>query len=133
MGKLLQEIIGAETSQDNVFDVSNTGEDPQPLVLVALATTLERLVLRNETSSTNTSSHPKLTAFHGFRPPSISIAKYLERIHKYSKCSSSCFLVGFIYIDHLVHKQPDVPITSLNVHRLLITNIMVAAKFLDDV
>ena len=133
MGNLLQENISIAAPQDNVMNASNVGKDPPPRMLLALATTLERLVSRNETFTTHVSGHRKLTIFHGFRPPNISILKYLERIHKYSNCSPSCFLVGFIYIDHLVHKQPDVPITSLNIHRLLITGIMVATKLLDDV
>lgn len=36
-------------------------------------------------------------------------------------------------MDRLVHQQPDQPITSMNVHRLLVTSIMIAAKVVDDV
>ncbi|KAL5794019.1 hypothetical protein ACOSP7_002613 [Xanthoceras sorbifolium] len=53
-----------------------------------------------------------LNAFHGVRAPSISIPKYLERIYKYTNCSPSCFVVGYVYIDRLSHRHPD----SLVVH-----------------
>lgn len=73
-----------------------------------------------------------LNAFHGVRAPSISIPKYLERIYKYTNCSPSCFVVGYVYIDRLTHMHPDSLVLSLNVHRLLVTSVMVASKMLDD-
>ena len=92
---------------------------------------LERL---NGTSGlTATRTGKSLNAFHGVRAPSISIAKYLERLYKYSSCSPSCFVVGYVYIDRLLHKYPDSLLVSINVHRLLVTSIMVASKMLDDV
>lgn len=74
-----------------------------------------------------------LNAFHGIRAPNISIANYLERIYKYTNCSPSCFVVGFVYIDRLSHKHPDSLVSSLNVHRLLVTSVLVASKMMDDV
>ena len=128
-----EEEEAAESSSDKEKD-NETGVDKEvPRVLLAVAATLERLVSRNEKCLKDLSSHRKLTIYHGLRPPNISIRRYLERINKYSSCSPSCFVVGFIYIDHLVHKRPNVPVISLNVHRLLITSIMVATKLLDDV
>ncbi|CAI5486483.1 unnamed protein product [Closterium sp. Naga37s-1] len=44
----------------------------------------------------------------------------------------ACFVVAYAYIDRILQEHDDMVITSLNVHRLLITCIMVAAKFLDD-
>lgn len=132
MGKL-QEGLEVQSAEETDAGVSESTEKESPRVLLALSATLERLVQRNEKCLKDLSEHRKLTIYHGLRPPNISILKYLERIHKYSNCSPSCFVVGFIFIDHLVHKQPDVPLISLNIHRLLITSTMVATKLLDDV
>ncbi|CAM6105756.1 unnamed protein product [Calypogeia fissa] len=107
----------------------------RPRVLSVLASLLDRVVVRNERQAlalSRTLSPQKLTVFHGLRAPTISIEKYLERIFKYANCSPSCFVVAYAYIDRFIHQQPGIPITSLNVHRLLITSVMVAAKFLDD-
>ncbi|CAN6918901.1 unnamed protein product [Brassica oleracea var. botrytis] len=46
-----------------------------------------------------------LEPFYGLRAPIISIAKYLERIYKYTKCSPACFVVGYAYIGRLAHKH----------------------------
>ncbi|KAG0553920.1 hypothetical protein KC19_12G049700 [Ceratodon purpureus] len=115
-------------------DSSVTSEREAPKVLHVLAAVLDRLVARNEQFANAPSQQgKKLTIFHGLRAPSISIAKYLERIFKYTSCSPSCFVVGYVFLDRLIHRQPDLLVTSLNVHRLLVTSVMVATKMLDDV
>ncbi|XP_012437542.1 cyclin-U4-1 [Gossypium raimondii] len=75
----------------------------------------------------------KVSVFHGLTRPTISIQSYLDRIYKYANCSPSCFIVAYIYLDRFAQKQPTLPINSFNVHRLLITSVMVAAKFMDDI
>ncbi|GLT51540.1 hypothetical protein SLA2020_249430 [Shorea laevis] len=78
--------------------------------------------------------HPqKISVFHGLTRPTISIQGYLERIFKYANCSPSCFIVAYVYLDRFAQMQPSLPINSFNVHRLLITSVMVAAKFMDDI
>ncbi|KAL8045415.1 hypothetical protein ABFX02_08G112700 [Erythranthe guttata] len=105
-----------------------------PRVLTILSYVLEKLVSRNDRLSNGGGSAGNiLTAFHGVRSPAISLEKYLERIYKYTNCSPACFVVGFVYIDRLVHKYPDSLVVSLNVHRLVVTSVMVASKILDDV
>lgn len=103
-----------------------------PRVLTILSFVLEKLVSRNDQFSQG-GGGKSLRAFHGVRSPAISLDKYLERIYKYTSCSPSCFVVGFVYIDRLVHKYPDSLVVSLNVHRLVVTSVMVSSKILDDV
>ncbi|XP_051115339.1 cyclin-U1-1 [Andrographis paniculata] len=109
-------------------------EVDQPRVLSVVSEVLEKLVARNDQLSggAGKSPRPPLNAFQGVRAPAISLGKYAERIYKYTSCSPSCFVVGFVYIDRLVHKHPDSLVVSLNVHRLLVTSVMVASKMLDD-
>jgi len=73
-----------------------------------------------------------VTRFHALRAPQITIKFYLERIAKYSNCSEECFILALIYIDRLIQKNGTFLVNSLNVHRLLITSIMVGVKFFDD-
>lgn len=119
----------------DIEDDSNASSEREvPKVLSVLAAVLDRLVARNEQfANTPSQQGKKLTIFHGLRAPSISIAKYLERIFKYTSCSPSCFVVGYVFLDRLIHRQPDLLVTSLNLHRLLVTSVMVATKTLDDV
>ena len=55
----------------------------------------------------------------------------MRRIHKYASCSNECFILALIYIDRLIQRNNFV-LTELNVHRVVITAILLAAKFFDD-
>lgn len=102
-----------------------------PKVLSLLSSVLERCVEKNETLIKNTQSKDIVTVFHGLRAPTLTIKEYIDRIFKYSHCSPSCFVVAQIYMDRFI-EGGNVILTSLSVHRLLITSIMLAAKFIDD-
>lgn len=116
---------------------SSEGEDgSSPLILSVLASLLERIVARNErllfSSGIKKFSREDLCVFSASQIPAMSIQRYLERIFKYAHCSLSVFVVAYAYIDRLMLNHPGFRLTSLNVHRLLITSVMVATKFLDD-
>lgn len=111
---------------------SQLGTCESPRILSVLSSLLERIVLRNERAANSSTCRKKVTIFHGLRAPSISIHSYIMRVFKYARCSPSCFVLAYAYIDKLTHQLFGAPITCLNVHRLVITGVMVAAKFLDD-
>lgn len=102
-----------------------------PRVLSLLSSLLERSIQKNEMLMETTQVEEVLTIFHGSRAPSLGIRQYIDRIFKYSCCSPSCFVVAQIYVDRFI-QHTNVHLTSLSVHRLLITSVMVAAKFIDD-
>uniref|UniRef100_A0A5B6YWJ3 Putative cyclin-P3-1 isoform X1 n=1 Tax=Davidia involucrata TaxID=16924 RepID=A0A5B6YWJ3_DAVIN len=102
-----------------------------PRVLSLLSSLLERSVQKNEMLLETRQIKDVVTIFHGSRAPSLGIRQYIDRIFKYSCCSPSCFIVAQIYVDRFIQRT-NVHLTPLNVHRLLITSVMVAAKFIDD-
>ncbi|XP_057979727.1 cyclin-U4-1-like [Malania oleifera] len=106
-----------------------------PAVMPNLITSMSSLLQRvADSNDLNRQLFPqKISVFHSLTRPTISIQSYLERIFKYANCSPSCFLVAYVYLDRFSRHHPSLPINSLNVHRLLITSVMVAAKFLDDI
>ncbi|KAL7230411.1 hypothetical protein ACSBR2_008821 [Camellia fascicularis] len=57
----------------------------------------------------------------------------LRRVTRVNDERSSCFVVAYIYLDRFVHSQPLLPINSFDVHRLLITSVLVSVKFMDDI
>ncbi|KAG6402972.1 hypothetical protein SASPL_135187 [Salvia splendens] len=103
----------------------------KPQILSLLSTLLERSVLKNERRLETLQTKDFITIFHGLRAPSLSIQQYIDRIFKYSCCSSSCFVVAYIYMDRFIEQTKSL-LTSLNIHRLTITSVMLAAKFMDD-
>lgn len=113
------------------FNVEAQGSTPRQL-LVLLSSALERSTRKNERSLEMSRRKDGVTIFHSSRPPGLSIRQYLERIFKYSPCSPSCFVAAQIYIDRFTQRTQS-RLTLLNVHRLLITSVMVAAKFMENV
>ncbi|KAJ6736104.1 CYCLIN [Salix viminalis] len=102
-----------------------------PRVLRLVSSLLDKSVQKNEMLLETTQIKDVVTIFHGLRPPTVSIRDYIDRIFKYAACSPSCFVVAHIYMDRFL-QQTDIRLTALNVHRLLITSVMIAAKFVDD-
>jgi hypothetical protein len=72
-----------------------------------------------------------ITKFHSIAKPDIPIFEYISRLRRYSSCSDTCFIAAVIYLD-LAQQLSGIFVDSLNVHRLLVTCVMVASKFLDD-
>lgn len=109
-----------------------------PKVVSILSALLERVSERNDaapsTSPTSTAMVPRAaaSAFQGLTKPAISVRDYLERIFRFAGCSPSCYVVAYIYLDRYLLKHPTVTIDSLNVHRFLITSVLTAVKFVDD-
>jgi hypothetical protein len=136
-------------------------QSAEGLALVqVLATVLDRLVGANILLAR--SDPGQVTKFHAMKPPGISILQYLERyvklavtaslfglasppaflkifhpflapfrIHKYASCSNECFILALIYIDRLIQSN-NFLLTELNAHRVVITAVLLAAKFFDD-
>jgi hypothetical protein len=98
-------------------------------IVPVLGCVLNQLCDRNDHLPDNTNG---LSKFHALRPPAISIKDYLLRIAKYAACSGECFVLALVYIDRIIQSNPTFVVNSLNIHRLLITSVMLAAKFFDD-
>eukprot|EP01064_Diplonema_japonicum_P030349 TRINITY_DN5155_c0_g3_i3.p2 TRINITY_DN5155_c0_g3~~TRINITY_DN5155_c0_g3_i3.p2 ORF type:complete len:177 (+),score=26.62 TRINITY_DN5155_c0_g3_i3:84-614(+) len=72
------------------------------------------------------------SVYDGAKMPSIALEDYLNRWVRYSFCSKETFVLAVVYIDRLSHAT-NVVITSLNVHRLVLTSLVLAAKARDDI
>ncbi|KAJ0042921.1 hypothetical protein Pint_18002 [Pistacia integerrima] len=116
------------TLQANLEDQADS---VMPKVISILSSLLQRVAESNDFS--RRLQPQKISVFHGLTRPTISLQSYLERIFKYANCSPSCFVVSYVYLDRFAQKQPSLPINSFNVHRLLITSVLVSAKFMDDI
>ncbi|KAL8819427.1 MAG: hypothetical protein Q9223_002139 [Gallowayella weberi] len=74
----------------------------------------------------------RLTRFHSRAPPGISIKDYLQRLTTHATLSPPILLSMVYYIDRLCALYPAFTISSLTVHRFLITSATVASKGLSD-
>ncbi|KAL5718365.1 Cyclin-U2-1 [Ranunculus cassubicifolius] len=108
-------------------------EANMPSVISVLASLLERTISRNERISRKcTSKDVRIRAFESNETLDMTTQSFLERIYRYVRVAPPIYVVAYIYIDRLCQIHPEFRITTLNVHRLLITTIMVASKFVED-
>ncbi|PIA35638.1 hypothetical protein AQUCO_03500176v1 [Aquilegia coerulea] len=107
-----------------------------PSVISVLASLLERTMARNERITrkcTQTlSKDARIRAFECHETLDMTTQAFLERIYRYVRVAPPIYVVAYIYIDRLCQINPEFRITTFNVHRLLITTIMVASKFVED-
>ncbi|CAH9073916.1 unnamed protein product [Cuscuta europaea] len=129
------EMLAPETYSLNYLRLglkgSGKGKSRKPQVLSIISMLLESSVKKNEKCMKSIADKNPVTVFHGSRAPALSIQQYVDRIFKYACCSPSCFVVAHIYMEKFIQCTSS-SLTSINVHRLLITSVMVAAKFIDD-
>ncbi len=81
----------------------------------------------------NVGSTGNLTVFHAVREPNVSIQDYLFRIARYFLCSPECFVMALVYVDRIMKRHSDFIVCKLNIHRLIVTSMMLSVKFFDDV
>ncbi|KNE58734.1 hypothetical protein AMAG_04288 [Allomyces macrogynus ATCC 38327] len=74
-----------------------------------------------------------ISRFHTRALPPISVHAYLVRVLKYAPCPSLVFVAVLVYLDRMARARVPFIVCSSNVHRLLITAVMVATKFHSDV
>lgn len=72
------------------------------------------------------------TRFHVKTIPSIPIAAYIKRIAWFTECSNQCFVLALEYIHRLARYRPEFEVNRHSLHQLIITAVMVAAKYFDD-
>eukprot|EP00744_Colponema_vietnamica_P001029 GILI01001759.1.p1 GENE.GILI01001759.1~~GILI01001759.1.p1 ORF type:complete len:222 (-),score=39.15 GILI01001759.1:177-842(-) len=104
-------------------------QDEIKQIVTPLACVLSQLVARTDQIPVH--AH-QVTKFHALSAPGISIKDYLTRMAKYAGCSTECFVFALVYLDRIAKRHPNFIVNSLNVHRLLITSVMLAAKSWDD-
>ena len=90
---------------------------------------LEMLSIPNEN---NPESQKILGEFNAEKVPGITVIDYIERLKKYSRCSNSSIVIALIYINRVLGKWPGTVLHKLNIHRLIISSLLVAIKVNED-
>ncbi|KAJ2827511.1 cyclin-like protein interacting with PHO85 [Coemansia sp. 'formosensis'] len=77
-----------------------------------------------------------ITPFHSRAVPAISVHDYLERVAKFVCLENDSLIAVLVYLDRVTRAQihrPALAPSPFNIHRLLITAIVVAHKFNSDI
>ncbi|CAL5020576.1 unnamed protein product [Urochloa decumbens] len=117
---------------------SDVAED-MPRVVSALAGILERVAERNDAATAaaelSAVAPAPASAFRATTKPGISVRAYMARIARFAGCSPACYVVAYVYLDRLLRRgrRLALAVDSYSVHRLLITAVLAAVKFMDDI
>ncbi|BAF15373.1 cyclin-P4-1-like [Oryza sativa Japonica Group] len=111
-----------------------------PRVVGVLAALLERVTERNDAAAAElelaVAGAPAASAFRATTKPDITVRAYMARIARFAGCSPACYVVAYIYLDRLLRRRRRAcafSVDSYSVHRLLITAVLAAVKFMDDI
>jgi hypothetical protein len=126
------------TTKQNVrFDLANF---PVAETIKMLTCLLEKITKANDSLIKHedlNSTSSIYTCFQSHIKPSIDIQSYLTRILKYCPCANECFLSLLVYFDRMSIQQKScskqLRIDSYNIHRLIISSIMISSKFFSDI
>ncbi|XP_050236117.1 cyclin-U2-1 [Mercurialis annua] len=130
--------ISPRKLRSDLYSYSYQNDSNTPLVISVLASLIERTMARNQriakncSSALNLSTDSKTRVFDCYETPDMTIQSYLERIFRYTRAGPSVYVVSYVYIDRFCQANPGFRINSRNVHRLLITTIMLASKYVED-
>jgi Cyclin len=70
--------------------------------------------------------------FFSKQAPPVPLEEYLLRVHRYCPLSTAVYLAASSYIDKVAVIDRVMPVTKLNVHRLLLAGLRVASKAIED-
>lgn len=56
----------------------------------------------------------------------------MARLVQYANCSTAAFVTMLIYVDRLQTLCPELLLSDMNCHRIIITALVAAIKYLDD-
>lgn len=73
-----------------------------------------------------------VSVFFSVTKPDIQTDLYIRRLVRYAQCSRSAFIIGLVYLKRLETNDSKLILSPYNMHRLLITSLMLAAKIVDD-
>ncbi|CAL5030742.1 unnamed protein product [Urochloa decumbens] len=109
-----------------------------PRVVGVLSALLERVVDRNDAelaAGAGAAPPAPASAFRATARPDISVRAYMARIARFAGCSPACYVAAYAYLDRLLRRgrRRALAVDSYSVHRLLITAVLAAVKFMDDV
>ncbi|KXS20523.1 cyclin-domain-containing protein [Gonapodya prolifera JEL478] len=113
-----------------LIEVPATFSDCEEEQLVnVISDMLTKLTVFNDKIKVTSSN---LTRFHSRQAPPITIGEYLKRCVKYASLERPVLLMLLVYIDRVCERHRGFVVSSLTVHRFIITALTVGSKTLCD-
>lgn len=120
-------------------DIRGEAGRPPPAVVLTdmVATVLDGVAATNSAAAAANlpAWQEDISAFYSVSVPDLSTASYVERLVTYCKASPAVLLVALVLLDRLgsgPRADPRLRVNGYNLHRLLVTAVMLACKSVED-
>jgi Cyclin len=74
----------------------------------------------------------KISIFYSSGRQTFSLESYVTRILTFTQCSRSIFITSAVYMDRLKRSEPILAASKMSIHRIFITAVNLAMKFVQD-
>lgn len=99
-------------------------------ICMALTLALRSMVEANE-SAGFLDINEEFPCFYSEEREPHGLSFYVDRLIRHSNCSTSVYIIMFEYVKR-IQKECKLFITSMNFHRIVLTCLLLAAKFVED-
>mmetsp|Transcript_9127 Transcript_9127/g.27462 ORF Transcript_9127/g.27462 Transcript_9127/m.27462 type:complete len:283 (+) Transcript_9127:32-880(+) len=127
--RIEEERVSESESSSDIPGVENTD------FVSRLAHVVNGVISRSGGKGKHKADLPKCAMIRTFYSSSrqpFSVDFYIRRLMDCMGCSKSAFIVMFIYLDRFLSCRSGLVVSEYNVHRLMLTALILAAKFVDD-
>lgn len=122
-----------EQSEKWSFEEGNGMVLDEDVISVALTHELRKLCSMNSAVGLREIlPHEGIRRFYSKKVQSIPLERYVTRLVRYMSCSRATFIVAYCYLHRIRKYEPRLVVSHLNVNRLLITAMVLAAKYMED-
>ncbi|GAQ90580.1 cyclin [Klebsormidium nitens] len=83
-------------------------------------------------SRSGTTPESSMSIFEGKRPATVSVQKYGKHLSRYLDLCPVAVIGACVYILRFLNRKERVHLSAFNIHRLLLTALLLSCKFFDD-
>eukprot|EP00179_Madagascaria_erythrocladioides_P032109 CAMPEP_0198335024 /NCGR_PEP_ID=MMETSP1450-20131203/20021_1 /TAXON_ID=753684 ORGANISM="Madagascaria erythrocladiodes, Strain CCMP3234" /NCGR_SAMPLE_ID=MMETSP1450 /ASSEMBLY_ACC=CAM_ASM_001115 /LENGTH=326 /DNA_ID=CAMNT_0044039653 /DNA_START=125 /DNA_END=1105 /DNA_ORIENTATION=- len=112
-------------------DIEVPAVAPEQAIIV-VSNILKSLCERHDGDVTVPQPDVDLSCFYSVQKQDFDIEFYVRRVFKYVDTTPNAFVNTLVYLNRLEYANDLLKINSFNVHRVFLTAVVLATKFLDD-
>eukprot|EP00299_Pterocystis_sp_00344_P009918 c431_g1_i1.p1 GENE.c431_g1_i1~~c431_g1_i1.p1 ORF type:complete len:250 (+),score=47.57 c431_g1_i1:88-837(+) len=114
----------------HMYEISDHAEFERDCLAIALAMTVDHMASIGNRLAPTQILH--LAEFHDHRLPHLPLQQFVFEFSRNSDCSSAALAFALVYLSRFCCYFPLPVVTSSTVHRMLLTCLVLAIKFVDD-
>ena len=137
LSTITTEDLEYQANQCSTPSLNNAKIDREKYRLIqSVAFTLDNIVSHNlalaNGDNNSSSSETRTSAFSSAVIPGITLYEYLLRICAFTQIENETLITAFIYVDRVCSIGNEV-LSEYNVHRILLTSVLLAIKYNEDI